>query len=102
MHIVRGTIEVSADRTCQKCGWNLYQGSSGARTPSEKGSRLAEVLGAALFDEEGSGTQNATEMTPRRSARSQAKHKTGEEEFFNMTYLSNLLPHPQCKKLIEI
>ena len=39
---------------------------------------------------------------PRRTMRRTSKHKSGEEEFFNMTYLSNLLPHPQSKKLIEI
>ena len=39
---------------------------------------------------------------PRRTQRRTSKHKSGEEEFFNMTYLSNLLPHPQSKKLIEI
>ena len=40
----------------------------------------------------------ATESLCRRKA----KKKDGEEEFFNMTYLSNLLPHPQKNKLIEL
>ena len=38
----------------------------------------------------------------RRSARKESNRKDGEEEFFNMTYLSNLLPHPQKNKLIEL
>jgi hypothetical protein len=41
------------------------------------------------FEEEGDYKNN-----PHRSARKTAKKKDGEEEFFNMTYLSNLLPHP--------
>ena len=49
------------------------------------------------FEEEGDNKN-----TPHRSVRATAKKKDGEEEFFNMTYLSNLLPHPQSKKLIEI
>ena len=49
------------------------------------------------FEEEGD-----SKPTPHKSARASAKKKDGEEEFFNMTYLSNLLPHPQSKKLIEI
>ena len=46
--------------------------------------------------------ENDSRDTPRRTQRRTAKHKKTEEEFFNMTYLSNLLPHPQSKKLIEI
>ena len=46
--------------------------------------------------------ENDSIDTPRRTKRITAKRKGGEEEFFNMTYLSNLLPHPQSKKLIEI
>ena len=38
----------------------------------------------------------------RRSTRSKSHQKYGEEEFFNMTYLSNLLSHPQKNKLIEL
>ena len=58
-------------------------------------------MSASKF-EDSSPRSTAEQTTPRRGARSQAKHKDGEEEFFNMTYLSNLLPHPQCRTLIEI
>ena len=71
--------------------------------PSARTSGLAEELSASKF-ESANVRASVDQVIPphRRSARSQAKHKDGEEEFFNMTYLSNLLPHPQCKKLIEI
>jgi len=38
----------------------------------------------------------------RRTLRAISKKKDSDQEFFQMTYLSLLLPHPQKNKLIEI
>ena len=56
--------------------------------------KLGEELSAAKFIDTGASA--------RRTMRKEATRKDGEEEFFNMTYLSNLLPHPQKNKLIEL
>ena len=79
---------------CPTCGCNqpIHQA-----TNTNESSRQGRVTEAMLEFEE-----SDLRSTPRRTQRRTARYKGGEEEFFNMTYLSNLLPHPQHKKLIEI
>ena len=41
-------------------------------------------------------------MVTRQSTATVSVRKTGEGEFFHMTYLANILPHPQRNKLIQL
>ena len=74
----------SRDVACQNCGF----GPNDSVNLTDKGNRIEEEISPKRSTVE--------QIEPIRSPRRVAKKKDGEEEFFNMTYLSNLLPHPKC------
>ena len=51
---------------------------------------------------QGSFNINPDGTQARRTSRAVSKKKDSDQEFFQMTYLALLLPHPQKNKLIEI
>jgi len=63
---------------------------------SSRYSELADSLTGSIVITQADGTE------VRKTSRPDAKKKESDQEFFQMTYLALLLPHPQKNKLIEI